>query len=60
MLVVQKIDLSTSCLRTSTEDQNTTYVFYTGGIAGISDNPSSKTDTESLDRSPNEIKLHGD
>ncbi len=44
---------------TFTEEQNNSgYVLYTGGIAGISDSPTSKTDTESLNRSTNEIELH--
>ena len=34
------------------------YVMYSGNIAGISDAPTSKADTESLDRSANEIKFN--
>ena len=33
------------------------YVFYTGGIAGISDASSSEGHAERLDSSPDEIKL---
>ena len=55
---MQKIELTNNCIRTSIEDQSGSYVFYTGGIAGISDDGStSQTDTESLNRRTNEIEL---
>lgn len=53
------IEFASTHVCTFTEDQNNSgYVLYTGGIAGISDSPTSKTDTESLNRGTNEIELN--
>ena len=54
---MKTIELTNNCVRTSTEESNGAYVFYTGGIAGVSDNSASQTDTESLDRRANEVEL---
>jgi hypothetical protein len=54
------VEFASTHVCTFTEDQsNSAYVFYTGGIAGISDSPTSKADTESFNRGANEIEFNG-
>jgi hypothetical protein len=55
---VSIIEFASTHVCTFTEDQNNSaYVFHTGGIAGISDSPASKADPESFNRRTNEIEL---
>ena len=42
------------------DDQRRDYVFYTGGIAGVSDRPGLQSDSETLQRSTDEVKLDRD
>ena len=53
------VEFSSTYVCSFTEDPTSNaYVIYNGNIAGISDAPSSKADTESLDRSANEVKFN--
>ena len=53
-----KIELTSNSIRTMTDDpSNGTYVFYTGGIAGISDSSVSQADAKALDRGADEVQL---
>jgi hypothetical protein len=55
-----KIELNNSpCGLVDVDRTNTPYVFYTGGIAGVSDTANLKSDTETLKRSSDEIQSNG-
>lgn len=57
---METIELKSTNLCTLTDQQAPNYTVYTGGIAGISNAPVSKSDTEALDRRADEIHLHGE
>jgi pseudouridine-5'-phosphate glycosidase len=55
---MHRIELSNTVACSSIVDQQAnTYVFYTGGIAGVTDVSNLQSDTETLKRSANEIEL---
>lgn len=55
MHMIKLLDVNHVC--TLTDRQDSTYVFYTGGIAGISDNSNSKADAKPLDGRTDEVQL---
>ena len=57
---MKTITLTATHVCAHTDEQTPEYVFFTGGIAGISDTSPSKADTKPLDRSADEVKLNGD
>ena len=58
IIYMHKIELNNTCVCSSIVDQQgNTYVFYTGGIAGVTDVSNLQSDTETLKRSANEVKL---
>jgi hypothetical protein len=54
---MKTIELTNTCLCASLEDQKMEYVFYTGGVAGITDSTSLQGDSETLQRSPDVVEL---
>jgi hypothetical protein len=55
---MHKIELNNTCACASIVDQQSdTYVFYTGGIAGITDMSNLQSDTETLKRGTNEVEF---
>lgn len=57
---MKTITLTATHVCAHTDEQTPEYVFFTGGIAGISDTSPSKADTKPLDRSADEVELNGD
>ena len=55
---MHKIELNNTCACASIVDQQSdTHVFYTGGIAGITDMSNLQSDTETLKRGTNEVEF---
>lgn len=54
---MKTIELTNTCLCASVDDQRGDYVFYTGGVAGVTDSIQLKSDAEALDRRPDEVQL---
>lgn len=57
---MKTITLTTTHVCAHLDEQKPEYVFFTGGIAGISDTSPSKADTEPLNRRADEVELDGD
>jgi hypothetical protein len=51
------IELTNTCLCASVAEQGGDYVFYTGGVAGITDATELKNDPERIERRPDEVQL---
>lgn len=56
-LLMKIIELTNTCLCASPDDQKGEYVFYTGGLAGITDATVLESNAETLQGRPNEVQL---
>ena len=52
------VELTNTGLCASVEEIGREYVYYTGGIAGITDTVTSQNDAEGIERGPDVVKLY--